>query len=83
MAVLGTSLEGSIGGFSRRSAWAPGITARVMQPGETPDSVLGHILKRLGLLVRFASEQTITLNTAAAVGGNASLMAADEREYCG
>jgi delta 1-pyrroline-5-carboxylate dehydrogenase len=53
-----------------------------MQPGETPDSVLGHIIKRLGLLVRFASEQTITLDTAAA-GGNASLMAADEREYCG
>jgi RHH-type proline utilization regulon transcriptional repressor/proline dehydrogenase/delta 1-pyrroline-5-carboxylate dehydrogenase len=32
-------------------------------------------------LIRFACEQTITLNTAAA-GGNASLMAADEREYC-
>jgi RHH-type transcriptional regulator, proline utilization regulon repressor / proline dehydrogenase / delta 1-pyrroline-5-carboxylate dehydrogenase len=32
-------------------------------------------------LIRFASEQTITLNTAAA-GGNASLMAADEPEYC-
>jgi RHH-type proline utilization regulon transcriptional repressor/proline dehydrogenase/delta 1-pyrroline-5-carboxylate dehydrogenase len=32
-------------------------------------------------LIRFASEQTITLNTAAA-GGNASLMAADELEYC-
>jgi RHH-type transcriptional regulator, proline utilization regulon repressor / proline dehydrogenase / delta 1-pyrroline-5-carboxylate dehydrogenase len=32
-------------------------------------------------LIRFASEQTITLNTAAA-GGNASLMAAEELEYC-
>jgi RHH-type proline utilization regulon transcriptional repressor/proline dehydrogenase/delta 1-pyrroline-5-carboxylate dehydrogenase len=32
-------------------------------------------------LIRFGCEQTITLNTAAA-GGNASLMAADELEYC-
>jgi RHH-type proline utilization regulon transcriptional repressor/proline dehydrogenase/delta 1-pyrroline-5-carboxylate dehydrogenase len=30
--------------------------------------------------IRFASEQTITINTAAA-GGHASLMAADELEY--
>jgi RHH-type proline utilization regulon transcriptional repressor/proline dehydrogenase/delta 1-pyrroline-5-carboxylate dehydrogenase len=31
------------------SAWALGITARIIQPGETPDSVLGHLIKRLGL----------------------------------
>jgi len=31
------------------SAWALGITARIIQPGETPDSVLGQIINRLGL----------------------------------
>jgi RHH-type proline utilization regulon transcriptional repressor/proline dehydrogenase/delta 1-pyrroline-5-carboxylate dehydrogenase len=31
-------------------------------------------------LIRFASEQTITVNTSAA-GGNASLLAADEFEH--
>jgi RHH-type proline utilization regulon transcriptional repressor/proline dehydrogenase/delta 1-pyrroline-5-carboxylate dehydrogenase len=31
------------------SAWALGITARIIQPGETPDSVLGQLIKRLGL----------------------------------
>jgi len=31
------------------SAWALGITARMIQPGETPDSVMGQLIKRLGL----------------------------------
>jgi proline dehydrogenase len=31
------------------SAWALGITARIIQPGETPDGVLGQLIKRLGL----------------------------------
>ena len=31
------------------SAWALGVTARIIQPGETPESILGRSRKRLGL----------------------------------
>ena len=31
------------------SAWALGITARVIQPGETPDGILASLAKRIGL----------------------------------
>src|SRR5204862_3086412 len=31
------------------SAWTLGITARVIQPGETPENIVGSVLKRLGV----------------------------------
>jgi delta-1-pyrroline-5-carboxylate dehydrogenase PutA-like protein len=44
------------------SAWALGITARIIRPGETPDSVLGHLIKRLGLpAVRGAMRRAMRL----------------------
>jgi RHH-type proline utilization regulon transcriptional repressor/proline dehydrogenase/delta 1-pyrroline-5-carboxylate dehydrogenase len=42
------------------SAWALGITARIIHPGETPESILGHLVKRLGLpVVRAATRQAM------------------------
>jgi len=42
------------------SAWALGITARIIQPGETPESILGQMAKRLGLpAVRAATRQAM------------------------
>ena len=42
------------------SAWALGITARIIQPGETPESILGQLTKRLGLpAVRTATRQAM------------------------
>jgi len=42
------------------SAWALGITARVIQPGETPESMIGKLVKRLGLpTVRTATRQAM------------------------
>ncbi|MBF9196148.1 bifunctional proline dehydrogenase/L-glutamate gamma-semialdehyde dehydrogenase PutA [Microvirga terrestris] len=42
------------------SAWALGITARVIQPGETPESILGQLTKRLGVpAVRTATRQAM------------------------
>jgi RHH-type transcriptional regulator, proline utilization regulon repressor / proline dehydrogenase / delta 1-pyrroline-5-carboxylate dehydrogenase len=44
------------------SAWALGITARIIQPGETPDGVLGQLIKRLGLpAVRGATRRAMRL----------------------
>src|SRR6267142_6555628 len=44
------------------SAWTLGITARIIQPGETPDSILESLLKRLGLpAVRTATRQAMRL----------------------
>ena len=44
------------------SAWALGLTARVIQPGETPEGVLGGLAKRLGLpAVRTATRQAMRL----------------------
>ncbi|MGP9820928.1 bifunctional proline dehydrogenase/L-glutamate gamma-semialdehyde dehydrogenase PutA [Salinarimonas sp. NSM] len=42
------------------SAWALGITARVIRPGETPEGILGQMTKRLGLpTVRTATRQAM------------------------
>jgi RHH-type proline utilization regulon transcriptional repressor/proline dehydrogenase/delta 1-pyrroline-5-carboxylate dehydrogenase len=42
------------------SAWALGIGARIIQPGETPDSIIGQLAKRLGLpAVRTAARQAM------------------------
>jgi RHH-type transcriptional regulator, proline utilization regulon repressor / proline dehydrogenase / delta 1-pyrroline-5-carboxylate dehydrogenase len=44
------------------SAWALGITARIIQPGETPEGVIGQITKRLGLpAVRTATRQAMRI----------------------
>ena len=41
------------------SAWTLGVTARIIHPGETPDSILESMIKRLGLpAVRAATRQT-------------------------
>ena len=42
------------------SAWALGVTARIIQPGETPEGVLGQLAKRIGLpAVRAATRQAM------------------------
>ncbi len=42
------------------SAWALGITARIIQPGETPEGIIGGLAKRLGLpTVRTATRQAM------------------------
>jgi RHH-type proline utilization regulon transcriptional repressor/proline dehydrogenase/delta 1-pyrroline-5-carboxylate dehydrogenase len=42
------------------SAWALGMTARVIQPGETPESILRQVAKRLGVpAVRAATRQAM------------------------
>src|SRR5262245_58073056 len=44
------------------SAWTLGITARIIQPGETPDGILEALIKRLGLpAVRTATRQAMRL----------------------
>ncbi|RXH33625.1 bifunctional proline dehydrogenase/L-glutamate gamma-semialdehyde dehydrogenase PutA [Bradyrhizobium zhanjiangense] len=44
------------------SAWALGISARVIQPGETPDGTIGRLVKRLGApAVRTATRQAMRL----------------------
>ena len=44
------------------SAWTLGVTARVIQPGETPDSIVDSVIKRLGLpTVRLATRQAMRL----------------------
>ncbi len=44
------------------SAWTLGITARVIHPGETPESIVEALVKRLGLpAVRVATRQAIRL----------------------
>src|SRR5215475_1410741 len=44
------------------SAWTLGITARVIQPGETPENIVGSVVKRLGLpTVRLATRQAMKL----------------------
>src|SRR5215510_7108812 len=44
------------------SAWTLGITARIIHPGETPDSILESLIKRLGLpAVRAATRQAMRL----------------------
>ncbi|MFO0405105.1 MAG: bifunctional proline dehydrogenase/L-glutamate gamma-semialdehyde dehydrogenase PutA [Labrys sp. (in: a-proteobacteria)] len=42
------------------SAWALGVTARIIQPGETPDGILATLAKRIGLpTVRTATRQAM------------------------
>ncbi|MHB8268107.1 bifunctional proline dehydrogenase/L-glutamate gamma-semialdehyde dehydrogenase PutA [Bradyrhizobium sp.] len=44
------------------SAWALGMSARVVQPGETPQGTLGRLTKRLGVpAVRAATRQAMRL----------------------
>jgi RHH-type proline utilization regulon transcriptional repressor/proline dehydrogenase/delta 1-pyrroline-5-carboxylate dehydrogenase len=44
------------------SAWALGLSARVVQPGETPQGTLGQLTKRLGVpAVRAATRQAMRL----------------------
>ena len=44
------------------SAWTLGITARVIQPGETPENIVDSLLKRLGVpTVRLATRQAMRL----------------------
>src|SRR5260221_3555093 len=44
------------------SAWTLGITTRIIQPGETPDTILETLIKRLGLpAVRTATRQAMRL----------------------
>ena len=44
------------------SAWALGMSARVIQPGETPDGTIGRLVKRLGApAVRTATRQAMRL----------------------
>src|ERR1700759_2915168 len=44
------------------SAWALGLSARVLQPGETPQGTIGRLAKRLGLpAVRAATRQAMRL----------------------
>jgi RHH-type transcriptional regulator, proline utilization regulon repressor / proline dehydrogenase / delta 1-pyrroline-5-carboxylate dehydrogenase len=44
------------------SAWTLGVTARIIHPGETPDSILESLIKRLGLpAVRAATRQAMRI----------------------
>src|SRR6266851_3125692 len=44
------------------SAWTLGITARIIQPGETPENILESLVKRLGLpAVRTATREAMRL----------------------
>ena len=44
------------------SAWALGLSARIIQPGETPETILESLAKRLGLpAVRAATRQAMRL----------------------
>ena len=44
------------------SAWTLGITARIIHPGESPDTILESLIKRLGLpAVRAATRQAMRL----------------------
>jgi RHH-type transcriptional regulator, proline utilization regulon repressor / proline dehydrogenase / delta 1-pyrroline-5-carboxylate dehydrogenase len=44
------------------SAWALGLTARIIQPGETPDHIFENLVKRLGApAVRMAIRQAMRL----------------------
>src|SRR2546425_385168 len=44
------------------SAWTLGITARIIHPGETPETILDNLIKRLGLpAVRAATRQVMRL----------------------
>ncbi len=44
------------------SAWTLGLTARIIHPGETPETILASLVKRLGLpAIRTATRQAVRL----------------------
>lgn len=46
--------------FVAASAWALGLSAKVLQPGETPETVIGSLVKRIGMpTVRVATKQSM------------------------
>ena len=46
--------------FVAGSAWALGLSAKVIKPGETPEGVIGQLMKRVGLpTVRIATKQAM------------------------
>jgi RHH-type transcriptional regulator, proline utilization regulon repressor / proline dehydrogenase / delta 1-pyrroline-5-carboxylate dehydrogenase len=46
--------------FVAASAWALGLSAKVIKPGETPEGVIGQLMKRVGLpTVRIATKQAM------------------------
>src|SRR5262249_32027782 len=48
--------------LANASAWALGVSARVIQPGETPEGTIGRLAKRLGApAVRAATRQAMRL----------------------
>src|SRR5690606_27870802 len=48
--------------FVSASAWALGLTARIVQPGETAGGIIGDLVRRLGLpAVRAATRQAMRL----------------------
>ena len=54
------SHKGSDTWFVSASAWALGVSARVIRPGETPEGVLQGLVKRLGMpTVRTATRQAM------------------------
>ncbi len=54
--------EHSVSLLVSASAWTLGLTARVIQPGETPDNIVESLVKRLGLpAVRLATRQAMKL----------------------
>ena len=54
--------EGSDSFLVSASAWTLGVTARVIHPGETPDTIVEGLVKRLGLpAVRLATRQAMRL----------------------
>ena len=65
------------------SAWALGMSARVIQPGETPQGTIGRLAKRLGVpAVRAATRQAMRLMGSHFVLGE-TIEAALERARCG
>ena len=58
-AEFGPAAEGS-GLLVGASAWALGVSVRIIQPGETPEGVLAGLIKRIGLpTVRAATRQAM------------------------
>jgi RHH-type proline utilization regulon transcriptional repressor/proline dehydrogenase/delta 1-pyrroline-5-carboxylate dehydrogenase len=65
------------------SAWALGLSAAVIQPGETPQGTIGRLVKRLGLpAVRIATRQAMRLMGSHFVLGE-TIDAALERAHSG
>src|SRR5499433_1643606 len=64
------------------SVWALGMSARVIQPGETPQGTIGRLTKRLGApAVRAATRQAMRLMGSHFVLGEGARTAADAERY--